>query len=78
MNKLHMLILAGLMATTMPFASMAADKPAQTIDAGATFQLQRDTILKALDDGETYAEISRQDRDRVREMLSRIEVLLGR
>ncbi|GAB1408729.1 hypothetical protein MASR1M8_26480 [Thermomonas brevis] len=77
MNTLHKAVLAGFLVAAIPFALAAADTPAQTIDAGATFRIQRDAIVQALDDGKTYAEIRKGDKDRVRELLKRIEAILG-
>ena len=73
MSRLHAAVLAAILASTAVFPAAAAT-PA--LDAGATFQVQRDAILKALEDGETYVEIRSTDRDRVRELLGRIETLL--
>ncbi len=74
MSRLHAAVLAAILASTAVFPAAAAT-PA--LDAGATFQVQRDAILKALEDGETYIEIRSTDRDRVRELLGRIETLLA-
>ncbi|KAF1698721.1 hypothetical protein CSC62_04005 [Pseudoxanthomonas jiangsuensis] len=51
--------------------------PEQGLHVGAGFQAQRSAILKALDDGKTYAEISVDNRRNVRESLERISGLLG-
>ena len=74
MSRLHAAVLAAILASTAVFPAAAAT-PA--LDAGVTFQVQRDAILKALEDGETYIEIRSADRDRVRELLGRIETLLA-
>ena len=77
MTKLHALTFAGLLlgATALPAA--AADPVHTVVDAERSFDVQRATILKAMDDGKTYVELSRAEREQVRDSLELISRLLA-
>ena len=77
MEKFRASIFAGLLVATSAFAVSAADASGPTIDAGATYQAQRDAILKAFDDGKSYIEISSADKERVRFLLGKLDTLLA-
>jgi hypothetical protein len=69
MYRFAFFILFSLAAST---AFAAAKKSAGGLDLNAAFTQQKEQIERELGDGETYAEISSQDRATVREALSRI------
>ena len=77
MEKFRASIFAGLLVATSAFAVSAADASGPTIDAGATYQAQRDAILKAFDDGKSYIEISSADKERVRFLIGKLDTLLA-
>lgn len=69
MYRFAFAILLALAAST---AFAASRKDAATLNLNAAFAQQKDQIERDLGDGETYAEISSQDRATVREALNRI------
>lgn len=69
MYRFAFFILLSLAASAV-FA--AAKKDAAALDLTASFTQQKEQIERELGDGETYAEISSQDRATVREALNRI------
>jgi hypothetical protein len=69
MYRFVFFILLSLAAST---AFAASKKSAAGLDLNAAFTQQKEQIERELGDGETYAEISSQDRAMVREALNRI------
>ena len=69
MYRFAFFILLSLAAST---AFAATKKSAAAVDLNASFAQQKAQIEQELGDGETYAEISSQDRATVREALNRI------
>lgn len=69
MCRFGFFILLSLAAST---AYAAPNKSAAGLDLNASFMQQKERIERDLGDGETYAEISSQDRATVREALNRI------
>ncbi|KAF1726126.1 hypothetical protein [Pseudoxanthomonas japonensis] len=73
------LVLVSIMLLVIPVAHGAmsaaagssADKP-QRLNVSVPFEQQREQILTQMGDGETYSEISQQDRQDVRDALNRI------
>jgi len=76
MSRLALAALALLLVASTAHAGKASDK-SQALDLNQPFLAQMDTIEKALNDGETYSEISSQDRNAVREALGRIATTLS-
>ena len=70
------LLMAATLALLLPGLALA-NKPQVDVAAG-TFAAQRTEVEADLADGETYAEISREDRAHVLAALDRMEELLGR
>lgn len=62
-------------ATNRASSSKAVDK--QAVDMNSPFEEQKKSIEADLADGETYSELSRNDRDRVRTALQRISSALA-
>ena len=75
MYRLVFFILLSLAAST---ASADAKKDAVALELNTSFTQQKEQIERELGDGETYAEISSQDRATVREALNRIADTLER
>lgn len=80
MNKLLLLSLLALLLAAPAGATTGSTgtvlSPEKGLDLSRSFEAQRDAILKALDDGETYSEIAPQDLQTVKESLARISSLL--
>ena len=57
--------------------SGGAFSPEKGLDLSGSFEAQREAILKALGDGETYVEIAPENRQAVKGSLARISNLLG-
>lgn len=74
---LSVLALAPLAAGATIRAGGETFSPEKGLDLNRAFEVQREAIIKALADGETYSEIAARDRQRVRESLDRISGLLG-
>lgn len=73
MNKGLMLLAALLFAGP----ALADDRTSLDVAGAGTFSEQRAEVLADLADGETYAELSTQDREKVISTLSRMERMLG-
>ncbi|MEL1266124.1 hypothetical protein [Pseudoxanthomonas putridarboris] len=77
MYKLMLLALLALAPTGASIASSNdAFAPEKGLDLSRSFEAQREAILKALGDGETYSEIAAEDLQIVKESLDRISSLL--
>ncbi|MEJ1096262.1 MULTISPECIES: hypothetical protein [unclassified Pseudoxanthomonas] len=77
---MYRLILAVVMiaaAVTAHAAKPNSEKP-KALDLDQPFLAQMDSIEKALNDGETYAEISQEDRSQVRQALAQIATALSK
>lgn len=74
MNKALILLAAALLFAA---PAVAADGALLDVAAGKSFEEQRDKIMVDLADGETYAEISADDREKVATSLRRIQRVLG-
>ncbi len=74
---LSFLALAPLAASASIGTGTEAFSPEKGLDVSRSFEAQRQAIVKALADGETYSEIPVQDRQTVKESLDRISGLLG-
>jgi len=70
-------VVAFALLATVTGATMANDRGVR-IDVGKDFSEQRALILKELGDGETYSEISTDDRRKVEAALARISATLDR
>jgi hypothetical protein len=78
-QHMYRLILAVVMIAVAAAAHAAkpnSEKP-KALDLNQPFLAQMDSIEKALSDGETYAEISQEDRSKVRQALSQIATALS-
>jgi hypothetical protein len=78
-QHMYRLILAVVMIAVAVAAHAAkpnSEKP-KALDLNQPFLVQMDNIEKALNDGETYAEISEEDRSKVRQALSQIATALS-
>ena len=72
--KKGLILLAALLVAGPAFA---ADRATVDVADAATFSEQRAEILADLADGETYAEITLEDREKVVSTLSRMQRMLG-
>ncbi|MGY0610940.1 MULTISPECIES: hypothetical protein [unclassified Luteimonas] len=81
MYKPVLLFLLALLVSAPAVANISAGgeafQPGNGLDLSSSFNAQRDAIIKALDDGETYSEIAADDAQVVKASLARITSLLA-
>ncbi len=77
---MYKLVLMSLLVLAPTGASIGSNgnafSPEKGLDLSHSFEAQREAIIKALGDGETYSEIAAEDMQIVKESLNRISSLL--